>query len=80
MTSELLHYYEERFAMMSTTGWKQLVEDVEELKKSYELVSNVKSPDDLYFRKGQLDIIYWLLNLKEISEQSYEDLKREETI
>lgn len=65
---------------MATTGWKQLVEDVEELKKSYELVSNVKSPDDLYFRKGQLDIIYWLLNLKEISEQSYEDLKREETI
>ena len=80
MTPELQHYYEERFAMMSTTGWKQLVEDVEELKKSYELVSNVKSPDDLYFRKGQLDIIYWLLNLKEISEQSYEDLKREETI
>ena len=80
MTPELLHYYEERFAMMSTTGWKQLVEDVEELKKSYELVSNVKSPDDLYFRKGQLDIIYWLLNLKEISEQSYEDIKREETI
>lgn len=80
MAPELAEYYEERFAMMSTTGWKQLVEDVEELKKSYELVSNVKSPDDLYFRKGQLDIIYWLLNLKEISEQSYEDLKREETI
>lgn len=80
MTPELDKYYTERFAMMSTTGWKQLVEDVEELKKNYELVSNVKSPDDLYFRKGQLDIIYWLLNLKEISEQSYEDLKREETI
>lgn len=80
MTPELAEYYEERFAMMSTTGWKQLVEDVEELKKNYELVSNVKSPDDLYFRKGQLDIIYWLLNLKEISEQSYEDLQREETI
>ena len=80
MTPELLHYYEERFAMMATTGWKQLVEDIEELKKSYELVSNVKSPDDLYFRKGQLDIIYWLLNLKEISEQSYEDLKHEKTI
>lgn len=80
MTPELAEYYEERFSMMSTTGWKQLVEDVEELKKSYELVSNVKSPDDLYFRKGQLDIIYWLLNLKEISEQSYEDLQREETI
>lgn len=80
MTPELAHYYEERFTMMATTGWKQLVEDIEELKKNYELVSNVKSPDDLYFRKGQLDIIYWLLNLKEISEQSYEDLKREETI
>lgn len=80
MDKILEKYYEDRFAMMSTTGWKQLVEDVEELKKNYELVSNVKSPDDLYFRKGQLDIIYWLLNLKEISEQSYEDLQREETI
>ena len=80
MTPELLKYYEERFSMMTTQGWKDMIEDLEALKKNYETVSNIKSPDELYFRKGQLDIIYWVLNLKEVSEESFENLKNEKDI
>lgn len=80
MTPELAQYYEERFSMMSSIGWKQLIEDVQGLKDNYENLSTIKGVDDLYFRKGQLDIITWLLNLKEVSEQAFEGLHSEEVI
>lgn len=80
MTPELEKYYEDRFTTMSTTGWKDLIEDITELKKSYENISTIKGVDELYFRKGQLDIINWMLNLKEVSEQAFEELKLEATV
>jgi hypothetical protein len=80
MDKELAQYYEERFSMMSTIGWKQLIEDVQGLKDNYENLSNIKTVDELYFKKGQIDILIWLLNLKEISEQAFEGLQSEETV
>lgn len=80
MDKELEKYYTERFSMMSTIGWKELIEDVQGLKDTYENLSTIKGVDDLYFRKGQLDIINWLLNLKDVSELAFEGLKIEETI
>jgi hypothetical protein len=77
VTPELSKYYEERFSMMSTKGWADLIEDTEQLKQSYDNLSTIKTVDDLYFRQGQLDIINWILNLKQVSEQAFEELNAE---
>jgi hypothetical protein len=34
MTPELQKYYEERFSMMGTTGWRELMEDVDTMINS----------------------------------------------
>jgi hypothetical protein len=62
---------------MSTKGWADLIEDTEQLKQSYDNLSTIKTVDDLYFRQGQLDIINWILNLKQVSEQAFEELNAE---
>lgn len=80
MDKDLQEYYENRFDMMSTKGWAQLIEDVQALHDSYDKVNSITSPDDFYFRKGQLDILQWILSLKAVSEQTYEELKDEETV
>lgn len=80
MNRELQDYYENRFDMMGSRGWKDLIEDVQNLHNAYDKVASIASPDDFYFRKGQLDILQWLLSLKEVSEQTYEELKNEETV
>ena len=80
MTPELQKYYEERFSMMSTQGWAELVEDLIDLKDNYADITKVNSVDSLYFRQGQLDILNFILNLKSVSEFAYESLKNEETI
>lgn len=80
MEQELQKYYEDRFEMMSSKGWKDLIEDVQNLFDAYDKVNSITSPDEFYLRKGQLDVLQWILNLKAVSEQSYEELKNETDI
>lgn len=77
MDKELQQYYEERFSLMTTKGWNDLIEDVDKLKLSVADITTVKNGDDLQFRKGQLDIINWILTLKQVSESAYQGLKDE---
>lgn len=66
--------------MMSQQGWKDLVEDVNEMINRYNQVLNVKTVEDLYIKQGQLDILNWIVSLKDVSEQAYEELNRETDI
>ena len=74
MTKELQDYYESRFEMMSTQGWKDLVEDIDKIIVSLNNISVVSDEKDLQFKKGELSILTWLKNLKEISERAYEEI------
>jgi len=74
MDKALQKYYEDRFDMMSKQGWNDLVEDAKELRSSLNNVTSVANEADLYFKKGQLDILQWILTLKDVSAASYEQL------
>ena len=77
MAPEIKKYYEERFSMMTTVGWKDFLEDINNLKAPLEDITTIKTVDMLYFRQGQLDILNWVLGLRDISEQTYEELNEE---
>jgi hypothetical protein len=74
MDQELQRYYEARFSTIATEGWSDLMEDTKALLDSVSSVPDIKGVEDLYFKQGQIDILNWLLNLKAISEQAYEEL------
>ena len=74
MNQELQKYYEARFEMMSKEGWKDLMEDVDKIIVSLNNISVVSDEKDLQFKKGELSILTWLVNLKEISERAYEEI------
>lgn len=74
MTPELQKYYEERFSMMSTEGWIDLLDDINLMITSLNNISTVSDEKDLQFKKGELSILTWLKTLKQVSEQAYEDL------
>lgn len=74
MTPELQKYYESRFETMATQGWQDLVDDAKEIFKAVNNVAPIANESDLYYRKGQLDILQWLLSLKDSSAAAYEQL------
>lgn len=74
MTPELQKYYQDRFSMLSTQGWKDLIDDVKEMKDATNRLDGVEDEKMLHFRKGEVSIMNWLLSLKEVSEESYKGL------
>ena len=74
MRPELQKYYEQRFDMMATPGWKDLMEDLEDIIKALNNISVIKDEKDLQFKKGELSVFTWLQTLKQVSEKAYEEL------
>ena len=78
MDKELQEYYENHFEMMASKGWKDLLEDFSRLKANINDVTLTTDTQDLYFRKGQLDILDLVLKRKEACEKVYEELLNED--
>lgn len=74
MDKKLQDYYESRFSMMATQGWQDLIEDAQAMFNSLNHVLSIQNETDLMVKKGQLDLLQWLINLKPASEQAYESL------
>ena len=74
MTPELQKYYENRFDMMSREGWKELMEDIDNMIASLNNISTIPDEKSLQFKKGELSILVWLKTLREVSTRAYEEL------
>ena len=74
MSPELQKYYENRFSMMGSDGWKDLVEDIDSMIASLNNISVISDEQSLQFKKGELSILTWLKTLREVSERAYEEL------
>lgn len=81
MTKEDEIYFDNYFGLFRNKGWQQLVE---ELKKNAVMVNSVEftsDGDNLFFRKGQLDILAFLVNLENnISETHSQALEADEIV
>jgi len=65
--------------MFATKGWKDLVEDLQRIKKSIR-VEDIPDEQTLFVRKGELRLINYLLSLKEVSDKTYQDLQNEDSV
>jgi len=74
VSPELQKYYENRFSMMGSDGWKDLVEDIDTMIASLNNISVIDGEKDLKFKQGELSILNWLKTLQEVSKRAYEEL------
>jgi uncharacterized protein with GYD domain len=68
---ELQAYYEALFEMYGTAGWRVLMEDFARLKELYNEVGSLGTVEELWFRKGQLDVVDQMLTHQARSEAGY---------
>jgi hypothetical protein len=78
LDKELITHYEDAFSMMATPGWKALMEDAKKIKDNFSDITSVTDAQQLFFRQGQVDNLNWILGLKGLYEQAYEELTSEE--
>ena len=75
LTPELQKYYENRLSMMGEPAWKELMEDIELMVKTTNDVTSIQDEKTLHYRRGELSMMRWVLNLQSISEATYNQLK-----
>ena len=78
MSQEDLEFYERRFDLFALKGWLDLVEDFEQLKNNLVDIAQISTEQDLWYRKGQVEMINYLIQLKTLTEQAYEELINED--
>ena len=78
MDKETQEYYDTYFSLFASDGWKQLVSDFGNNVLQINSVEAAKDSDDLFFRKGQLNILGHLLNLQAIVENNYEEANKKD--
>jgi len=64
MDKETEQYYDNLADMFLTRGWKDLVEELTTNATHINCVEYTKDENDLNFRKGQLNILAYILNLE----------------
>lgn len=78
MDKETQEYYDNYFSLFTTDGWKQLTQEFDNNAVPINSVEAVKDSNDMYFRKGQLNVLAHLLNLENIITTNYEEANKSE--
>ena len=75
---ETEEYYNKYFDLFTTDGWKQLIEELRQNALAINSVEATKDSDDLYIRKGQLNVLAYLLNFESTVNNNFDELQKED--
>jgi len=73
---ELELYFRQMNDLFKTRGWQTFIDDLKINSENIDSVESAKDNNDLYFRKGQLNIIGAILNLEETTRFGQEESQR----
>tara|TARA_R110002095_G_scaffold204157_1_gene186701 strand:- start:157 stop:402 length:246 start_codon:yes stop_codon:yes gene_type:complete len=74
---ELEIYFRQMKELFRMEGWQTLIKDLKEQVPLIDSIENTKDNNDLYFRKGQLNILGVILNLETTTDQGLEESQRD---
>tara|TARA_R110000796_G_scaffold213579_1_gene329665 strand:- start:570 stop:815 length:246 start_codon:yes stop_codon:yes gene_type:complete len=74
---ELEIYFRQMKELFRMEGWQTLLKDLKEQVPLIDSIENTKDNNDLYFRKGQLNILGVILNLETTTDQGLEESQRD---
>lgn len=73
MDKQLEQYFNNYFDLFGTDGWKQLMEELNNNAVGVNNLQATKDSEDMYFRKGQLNVLASILNLQNTIEASHKE-------
>lgn len=74
MNEELRKYYEARFNLFASQGWRDLIEDIDSRIDAISSIKAVKDIETLCRRQGEMETLEWLKSLPALSRDVYEEL------
>jgi hypothetical protein len=77
LTPDLERYYNTYFDLFRTNGWKQLIEELTTNAVAINSVEATKDVDDMFFRKGQLNVLTHIVNFENVINNAFEEITQE---
>jgi len=74
LDQETEQYYNKYFDLFNNPGWKQLIEELQQNALVINSVEATKDENDLYVRKGQLNVLAYILNFETTTNTNYQEL------
>ena len=74
LDQETEQYYNKYFDLFNNDGWKQLIEELKQNALVINSVEATKDANDLYMRKGQINVLAYILNLESTTNTNYDEL------
>lgn len=74
MDRDTEQYYLNYFDLFNTEGWKQLIAELQQNATAINNIELLKDEADMFYRKGQLNMLANLLNFKDSITNSYEEI------
>lgn len=72
MDIELQTYYENLLDLFSSSGWKDFIEDIQSIAEPMNEVRTIQSEKELWLRRGQVDILDYMLNYENMIKEAYD--------
>ena len=71
-------YYNNYFSLFRNEGYTQLIEDLKNNAAAINSVDSLKDEADMYYRKGQLNVLASLINFETTIDSSFKELTEED--
>lgn len=72
-----IKHYEQIQEMLMTDGWKNVEKELSELVEAIGSIEAVKNSDELFYKKGQLNIANLIMNLPHMVDSTLDVLKED---
>jgi hypothetical protein len=73
-------YFDRYFDLFASEGWKQFIEDMEGNRELMSDLMTVKDANDLFYRKGQVDVLNRIVNFQDSIENAHKVVANEENV
>lgn len=70
-------YYNNYFSLFRNEGYTQLIEDLKNNAVAINSVELIKDEADMYYRKGQLNVLASLINFETTIDNAFKELTEE---
>lgn len=77
MDSDLEKQYENFFSMFITDGWKQFIEDMEDIYDTYK-IEDIKDEQQLNRVKGERSILWRIINMEQSIRYAYDNMAEDD--
>ena len=74
VNKEVEVYYNKYFDLFTVDGYKQLIEELKSNAVAINNVDAIKDEKDMYFRKGQLNVLASLINFETTIDNAFKEI------